>query len=94
MSEERQSSDPTRRLLRMFGVTVTNYEERTARLLERASEPDLDLADLTEIVARVLELTVELDRRLRDITVHVLERQTETLERLQASIVRHRSGEE
>lgn len=93
MSEERQPLDPTRRLLRVFGVTVTNYEERTARLLERAAEPGVGIEELADIVARSLELTVDLDQRLRDITVHVLEHQIETLSRLQAIIAGRRAGE-
>ncbi len=93
MSEERQPLDPTRRLLRVFGVTVTNYEERTAQLLERAAEPGVDIEELADIVARALELTVDLDQRLRDITVHVLEQQMETLSRLQEIIAGRRAGE-
>ncbi len=93
MSEERQPLDPTRRLLRVFGVTVTNYEERTAQLLQRAAEPDVGIAELADIVARALELTVDLDQRLRDITMHVLEHQIEMLSRLQAIISGRRAGE-
>ena len=86
MSEERQPLDPTRRLLRVFGVSVTNYEERTARLLERAADPSVTLEELADVVAQALQLTVDLDQRLRDITGHVLECQMDTLSRLQEII--------
>lgn len=92
MSEERQPLDPTRRLLRVFGVTVTNYEERTARLLERAADPNVTLEELADVVAQALQLTVDLDHRLRDITVHVLERQMDTLSRLQGIIAGRRAS--
>lgn len=92
MSEERQPLDPTRRLLRIFGVTVTNYEERTARLLERAADPNVSLEELAGVVAQALDLTADLDQRLRDITAHVLERQVETLSRLQAIIAGRRAS--
>lgn len=92
MGEERQPLDPTRRLLRVFGVTVTNYEERTAQLLERAAEPGVGIEELADIVARALELTVDLDQRLRDITVHVLEQQIKTLSRLHEIIAGRRAG--
>lgn len=92
MSEERQPLDPTRRLLRVFGVTVTNYEERTARLLERAADPSISLEELADLVAQALQLTVDLDQRLRDITGHVVERQMDTLSRLQEIIARHRAS--
>src|SRR5204863_9156593 len=35
--EERRPLDPTRRLLRTFGVKVTDYDERMAALLERVA---------------------------------------------------------
>ena len=92
MSEERQPLDPTRRLLRVFGVTVTNYEERTARLLERAADPSISLEELADLVAQALQLTVDLEQRLRDITGHVVERQMDTLSRLQEIIARHRAS--
>ncbi|MCM8747866.1 hypothetical protein NET02_01755 [Thermomicrobiaceae bacterium CFH 74404] len=92
MSEERQPLDPTRRLLRVFGVSVTNYEERTARLLERAADPSVTLEELADVVAQALQLTVDLDQRLRDITGHVLECQMDTLSRLQEIIARRRAS--
>lgn len=83
--EERRPMDPTRRLLRVFGVKVTEYEERTTALLERAAvatEPDERL----RLAGEAIELTVELNARLRDVTNHVQETQARVLTELRASI--------
>jgi hypothetical protein len=83
--EERRPMDPTRRLLRVFGVKVTEYEERTATLLERAAaatEPDEQL----QLTVEAIDLTVELNARLRDITNHVLDTQTRVLTELRTAI--------
>ncbi len=79
--EERRPMDPTRKLLKVFGVKVTDYEARTQALLERAEKrPSQD--DLREILAEAMELTADLDHWLSEITVHVLERERDVLERL------------
>ena len=83
--EEKRPMDPTRRLLRVFGVKVTDYEERTAALLERAvatTQPD----DLLQLAAEAIDLTVDLNARLRDITNHVLDTQARVLTELHAAI--------
>lgn len=77
--------DPTRRLLRVFGVGVTEYEEKTATLLERAAaatEPEEKLQLATEAI----DATVELNARLRDVTNHVLDTQARVLTELRATI--------
>ena len=43
--EEKRPMDLTRRLLRVFGVKVTEYEERTAALLERVRQRPLQVLD-------------------------------------------------
>jgi hypothetical protein len=63
--EENRPMDLTRRLLRVFGVKVTDYEERTAALLQRAAAatpPDEKL----QLAAEAIDLTVDLNARLRD----------------------------
>jgi hypothetical protein len=81
MDEERRPMDPTRKLLKVFGVKVTDYEAKTAALLERAErEP----AELGAVVAEAVELTADLDHWLSEITAHVLARQRDVLERLSA----------
>ncbi len=81
MEEERRPTDPTRKLLKVFGVKVTDYEVKTGALLERA-EARPTCEELTVILAEAAELTADLDRWLREITAHVLEREREVLDRL------------
>lgn len=71
------SQDPTRKLLKVFGVKVTDYETRTDALLERAAGAtgEARLALLEE----ALELTADLDHWLREVTSHVLECQERVL---------------
>lgn len=69
--------DPTRKLLKVFGVKVTDYESRTDALLESATGAtgEARLALLEE----ALELTADLDHWLREVSSHVLERQERVL---------------
>lgn len=73
--------DPTRKLLKVFGVKVTDYEQKTDALLERLAS-----AGETEqlaILKEAAELTADLGHWLREINSHVLERQERVLGRLQ-----------
>lgn len=81
MEEERRPADPTRKLLKIFGVKVTDYEAKTRTLLERA-DAGPSPEELREILTEAVELTADLDRVLREVTAHVLEREREVLERL------------
>jgi hypothetical protein len=70
LSEETRPLDPTRRQLRIFGVTVSNYEERTAALLEKvagAQSADERLRAAQDIAT----LTAELNDVLRNTTALV-----------------------
>lgn len=80
MDEPRREPDPTRKLLKIFGVKVTDYEERSRGLLERAAGASGE--DRTALLAEALELTADLNRWLREITSHVLETQTRVLSEL------------
>lgn len=71
--------DPTRKLLKVFGVKVTDYEAKTDSLLQRSSMSD---ADRIAMLNEALELTADLDHWLREVTSHVLERQERVLTRL------------
>ncbi len=73
--------DPTRKLLKVFGVKVTDYEARTDALLERyaAAKGDEERAAL---VREAVELTADLDHWLREVQAHVLERQEAVLTKL------------
>ena len=72
-------ADPTRKLLKVFGVKVTDYEAKTDALLQRSSAND---ADRLALLNEALELTADLDHWLREVTSHVLERQERVLTRL------------
>ena len=85
MQEERRSLDPTRTLLKIFGVKVTDYEERTAKLLAQGFE-GRSAADLLELAAEVVDLTADLNGRLRERSGHVLERESQVLAELKAAL--------
>jgi hypothetical protein len=74
---DRGPSDPTRKLLKVFGVKVTDYESKTDELLARwSSAADGERA---AIQAEVLELSADLAHWLREVSAHVLERQERVL---------------
>jgi hypothetical protein len=73
--------DPTRKLLKVFGVKVTDYEERTDALLQRY-EASSDEAERAALVREAVELTADLGHWLREVQAHVLERQERVLARL------------
>ena len=52
MAEEPRTIDPTRRLLKTFGVKLTDYEERTAKLLDRASVSERESGSLRTVAMR------------------------------------------
>jgi hypothetical protein len=69
--------DPTRKLLKVFGVKVTDYEAKSDALLARWSAADA--AERAAIQAEALELSADLAHWLREVTAHVLERQERVL---------------
>ena len=85
MEGERQPLDPTRRLLKVFGVKVTDYEERTAKILGELSEETSPEA-LVRLAAEAIELTVDLNERLRETSGHVLDTEAKVLSKLQAAL--------
>lgn len=83
VSDVTRPLDPTRRQLRIFGVTVTNYEERTAALLDQvaaAGTPEERLRAAQQIAT----LTAELNEVLRETTNQVIEIQNRVLSALAA----------
>jgi hypothetical protein len=86
MAEEGRSQDPTRKLLRVFGVSVTNYEERTAEILERLRSGDLDVDERGRLAAELVEMTAEISERLREMTEHVLAGQARALDGLRRTL--------
>ena len=89
MEEQKRPLDPTRRLLRVFGVGVTNYEERFAALLEQAAAAKP--AELLRLAAEALDLTVEMNARLRELNTHVLDTQARVLAELNTALEQARS---
>jgi hypothetical protein len=78
---EERRSDPTRKLLKVFGVKVTDYEARTQVLLDRAAaRPSKE--ELRAILAEGAELTADLDRWLGEIITHVIDRERAVLAEL------------
>ncbi len=83
MSTERLEPDATRKLLKAFGVMVTEYQASTRRLLERRVAAGTAGAE-ESIRREAAELSAELNRALRDITNHVLQLQSDFLMELVA----------
>lgn len=79
--EERGPADPTRKLLKVFGVKVTDYEAKTAELLAQYSSITSDVAR-AELLREAVELTADLTHWLREVQAHVLERQERVLKEL------------
>lgn len=69
--------DPTRRLLKVFGVKVTDYEAKSDALIARWAAADA--TERAAIQAEALELSADLAHSLREVTAHVLERQERVL---------------
>jgi hypothetical protein len=70
VSDEPRQHDPTRRQLRVFGVTVTNYEERTAALLEQAAAAGTP-EQRWQAARQIATLTAELNEVVRETTAFV-----------------------
>jgi hypothetical protein len=75
--QDRGPMDPTRKLLKVFGVKVTDYEAKTDELLARWA--GATGAERAAIQAEALELSADLAHWLREISAHVLERQERVL---------------
>jgi hypothetical protein len=73
--------DPTRKLLKVFGVKVTDYEERTDAILARYAATASE-AERAALVREAIELTADLGHWLREVQGHVLERQEAVLKKL------------
>ncbi len=91
MADARPEPDPTRKLLKIFGVKVTDYEERARALMQRFEAGGHSAEARQELLQEAAELTADLNHWLREMTNHVLELQSDFLKRLAAEQVR--SGE-
>jgi len=83
--EERQPADPTRKLLKVFGVKVTDYEAKTDELIAQAATITNDVAR-AELLREAVELTADLTHWLREVQTHVLERQERVLKELSGGV--------
>ena len=79
--EDRGPADPTRKLLKVFGVKVTDYEAKTEELLARARDTR-DATARAALLGEAVELTADLTHWLREVQTHVLERQERVLKEL------------
>jgi hypothetical protein len=89
MQDERRPLDPTRKMLKIFGVKVTDYEERATALLEQlsATAPS-DAGALLRLTTELVELTANLNAHLRDMNGHVLDTQARVLSELKTVLAR------
>ena len=81
--------DLTRRLLRVFGVKVTDYEERTERIRAEIAN-DLPMAELVRLAGEAVELTADLNRQFREMSDHILDAQSIVLADIKAALSRVR----
>ncbi len=79
--DDRGPMDPTRKLLKVFGVKVTDYEARTAAILERHAATT-DAAERAALVREANELTADLSHWLREVQANVLDRMGSVLTKL------------
>jgi hypothetical protein len=66
-------SDDSRKLLKIFGVTVTDFEAEADKLTARAAQltPDTSREELLAMLKDTTEAYRELNRRWLEITQHV-----------------------
>jgi hypothetical protein len=78
---EGMAEEDTRQLLRTFGVTVTNFEERTTQLLEQAKQLRQagDSNGMLTLLKDFAGELLDLQRRWLDITNHTLSQQRRVL---------------
>lgn len=79
--DDRGPMDATRKLLKVFGVKVTDYEDKTDAILER-HRGARSAEERAALVQEAVELTADLAHWLRAVQAHVLERQETVLRRL------------
>ena len=75
------AEEETRKLLRSFGVTVTNFEDQSAQLLERARQLSQasDIDALGGLVKEVAAALLNLQGKWREMSDHLAHRQRQLL---------------
>jgi len=74
----------TRKLLKLFGITVTDYEERMRSLMDRRRQGPLPTDQEEELRHEAAQRTADLHKALREITNHVYQLQSDALMELVA----------
>lgn len=77
MDEQRAAPDPTRKALKVFGIGVTDFQERSRTILDRyraASEPERQ-----PLLREASQLTADLHHALQAIQLHVYQLQSDFL---------------
>jgi hypothetical protein len=71
------AEEDTRKLLRTFGVTVTNFEERSAQLLEQAQQlrQQGNVEGMLPLLKDFTGELLDLQSRWLEITNHIISRQ-------------------
>lgn len=78
--------DETRKLLKIFGVAVTDFEEESERLLGRFAETGADPDRVAPALRDALELLREVNQKWFDATEHLVRMQQRFLERALESL--------
>ena len=75
------AEEDTRKLLRTFGVTVTNFEERTTQLLEQAKQlrQEGNADDMLPLLQNFAGELLDLQGRWLEITNHIITQQRQVL---------------
>ncbi|HZY31199.1 MAG TPA: hypothetical protein VFF86_06105 [Candidatus Methylomirabilis sp.] len=71
----------TRKLLKVFGVAVTDFEDRCLEITRRAREAvrqDADLAVFLPLLEGLVRSTSEVTKRLMEVTQFIAEQQNRT----------------
>jgi flagellar biosynthesis regulator FlaF len=80
------AAEDTRKLLRVFGVTVTNFEDRSAQFLERAMQlrQARDAQGIAALLKDAADALMDLQARWMEITDLITQRQRQLLTELAA----------
>ncbi|MGH8070391.1 MAG: hypothetical protein ACRERE_35165 [Candidatus Entotheonellia bacterium] len=80
------AEEDTRKLLRVFGVTVTNFEDRSAQFLERAMQLRQagDAQGIAALLKDAADALMDLQGRWLEITDLITQRQRQLLTELAA----------
>ncbi len=84
MGEARTEPDVTRKRLKIFGIAVTDYEERAQALLEGWRRGGLTMAEQETLLREAADLTASLHHALREVTNHVWQLQSDFMMELVA----------